>query len=78
MGLHRSKKNTNADVTCECTSRLARANTLSTTYGVFTLTDTMADTNTANRWLVQNCEEVFTMHRDKYQDRFPLGSVPFL
>ena len=41
-------------------------------YGVFALPDTETDTESDKKWLAWNCVEVFTLHRDKYQHRFPL------
>ena len=45
---------------------------------VFTQPDTETDRDTDKKWLAQNCVEVFILHRDGYQRRFPLGSVPIL
>ena len=39
------------------------------TYSVFTLSDTKTD----KKWNVWNCVEVFTMKRNRHQQRFPLG-----
>ena len=44
--------------------------------GVFTLPDTETDTDTDKKWLVcKNYVEVFTLHRDRYKQRFLLDSV---
>ena len=36
---------------------------------------TLSDTETDKKWVVQNYLEVFILHRDKHQHRFPLGSL---
>ena len=46
-----------------------------TTNGVFTLHDTEKETETDKKWIVWGCVEVFILHRDQWQHRFPLGSV---
>ena len=44
-------------------------------FGVFTLPDTEAY---GKKWPEWNCVEESTLHRDRYQQRFSLGSVPIL
>ena len=43
--------------------------------GVFTLPNTETNRKTDKRWVVQNCVEVFILHRYTHKHRFPLGSV---
>ena len=43
--------------------------------GVLTLPNTETNKKTDKRWVVQNCVEVFILHRYRHKYRFPLGSA---
>ena len=43
--------------------------------GLFTRFDIETDTDTDERFA---CVEVFTLHRDRYQHKVPIGSLPIL
>ena len=45
---------------------------------VFSLSDTETNTEVDRKRFEQNCVEVFILFRDRYQHRFPLGSVTIL